>query len=295
MKLKTLVLATLLTVTATASYAGNFVQLTNGNGTILSTVNGGIKSGAQNPNADQFHLLVQDATYLAGYEASNPNGFVVASTIDYATHVGNPNNPANIKSTGTLTLLDWRVTTGVDLSPGSKQATVYDFVYQDSADGKLVFATRYLNQVANNEEANFLYRYNFSTTGTYTPQVAWLFSSDNDLRLYEAALTDDHSFNSVVSYNQNVVRQKGDFSVSEGNPWSGLFLVKTDAQYYSLGSKAIGYFQAGEEGQPVVGGFISGFVASATAVPEPQSYALMMAGLSLVGIAARRRKNQGAA
>jgi len=292
MKLKSLAISALLACSATTVYAGNFVQLTNGNGSTLTAANGGIKNGAQNVNSDQFNLLVNSATYLPGLDSSNPDGDIVASVINYSTYSGNPSNASNITGSGTLNLLSWRVTTGVDLSPGSAQADIYDFVYRDSADNKLVFATRYLNRVDNNEEANYLYRSNFSTSGTYAPQVAWLFSSDNDLRMYQAALTDDTALGLSAGYDQNIVRQKGDFSLSEGNPWSGLFLVKSDALYYTVGSNAIGYFQAGEEGQPKVGGFINGFVAVTVPVPEPENYALMMLGLGVIASIVRRQNKQ---
>lgn len=262
MRLKKIAIATLLAVGATSAYAGSFVQLTNGNGTTLTSANGGLKNGAQNVNSDIFNLLVTGATYEAGYSSSNVDGDVVARTINYSTYSGNPSVAANITGGGTLNLLNWQVARGVDLSPGSKQADIFDFVYQDSASGNLVFATRYLNRVDNNEEANFLYRYNFSTTANYKPQVAWLFSTDNDLRMYQAALTSSTSLGLSTPYNSGVVRQKGDFSLSEGNPWSGLFLVKSDATAYTIKNGTIGFFQAGEEGQPKVGGTIAGYAAT---------------------------------
>ncbi|HPH06944.1 MAG TPA: FxDxF family PEP-CTERM protein [Methylotenera sp.] len=275
----------MLALSASSANAGNFFQLTEGAGGVLTTGNGGLKNGVQNANADPFYIITTSATYLPGLDISNSTGDIVASVLNYQTfnRVGTTNVPTG---TGTLNLLDYRVTTGVDLAPGSAQADIYDFVYRDSTDNSLVFATRYLNRQDNNEEANYLYRYNFTLDG-YNPQVAWTFSGNNDLRMYQAGLTDDHSFNASVPFQDNVVRQKGDFSVSEGNPWSGLFLVKTNATAYELGNKAIGFYQAGEEGQAVVGGFISGYVA---AVPEPDTYAMMLAGLGLMGFVARRRR-----
>lgn len=262
MRLKKITIATLLAISASSAYAGSFVQLTDGNGTTLTSANGGIKSGAQNSNSDIFNLLVTSATYVNGYSNLNVDGDVVASTINYSTYSGNPSVAANITGGGTLNLLDWQVSRGVDLSPGSQQADVFDYVYQDSVSGNLVFATRYLNRVDNNEEANYLYRYNFSTTANYKPQVAWLFSTDNDLRMYQAALTNSTSLGLSAPYSSNVVRQKGDFSLSEGNPWSGLFLVKSDAKAYTIKNGTIGFFQAGEEGQPKVGGTIAGYAAT---------------------------------
>ncbi|WP_047534507.1 PEP-CTERM sorting domain-containing protein [Methylotenera sp. N17] len=294
MKLKSIALAVALITSAASASAGNFVSLTDGVGGVLTTGNGGILNGANSP-ADRFYIETVSATYLAGYDpivrdidtfeyiSGNAAGEVVATAINYRTYTG-----TNTTGTGTLTLLDWRVTTGVDLAPGSAQADIFDFVYRDSADNSLVFATRYLNVVNNNEEANYLYRYNASTGGV-SPSVAWTFATDYDLRMYQAAQTSDYTYNGTVALDETAVRQKGDFSVSEGNPWSGLFFVKTNATNYALGDKAIGFFQAGEEGQSVVGGYIGGYVA-VTAVPEPESYAMMLAGLGVMGAVARRRR-----
>jgi hypothetical protein len=281
-------LAAALIVGATTAYAGNFVTLTNGNGTNLTSANGGIQTGTNNPNSDKFYIQTVNSTYVDGYAYggfANPgNGEVVASSIDYRTFAG-----ATTISTGTLTLLDWQVTRNVPLLEGIPQAAIFDFVYRDSSDNTLVFGTRYLNVVNNNQEANYLYRAGFED---YSASAAWTFSTDYDLRMYQAALSSDYTYDSSILYDADVVRQKGDFSVSEGNPWSGLFLVKTNATDYILGDKAIGFYQAGEEGQSVVGGFIGGFVPTTiAAVPEPENYALMVAGLGLVGFASRRKKD----
>ena len=278
MKLKTLMLATLMAVGANAANAGQFVTLTSGNGTNLSVANGGLVSGANSLNADKFYIEnLASSTYLAGYEYGSDNG-TIATTLNYRAFTG-----AN-STFGTLTLVDYRITEDVTLLPGVPQATVFDYVYRDSTDGKLVFGTRYMNLVDNDQEVNYLYRQgaggNVSTS--------WTFLSDFDLRMYQAGQTSDHSYNASVSYVDGIVRQKADISVSEGNPWSGLFLVKTDAVNYGLGSNAIGYYQAGEEGQSVVGGFMTGFVAAP--IPEPENYAMMMLGLGVVALARRQKK-----
>lgn len=284
MKLKAILLASLLAIGASSANAGQFVSLTAGVGGDLSLANGGLINGINNPNRDVFYIEnLTSTTYLSGYEYNSDDG-VVATSLNYRTFATTTGNPTI--STGTLTLLDWRVSENVTLLPGIAQATVFDYVYRDSADGKLVFGTRYMNLVDNDQEVNYLYRQGAGDN----PSVAWTYLSDFDLRMYQAGQTSDFTYDTVVDYEAGIVRQKADISVSEGNPWSGLYLVKTDAVNYGLGANAIGYYQAGEEGQSIVGGFMAGFIA--TPVPEAETYALMMAGLGLVGAAARRRKTK---
>lgn len=287
MQVKSIALSILLAAGATSASAGNFVTLRTDLPS-LTPANGGLVNGINNTNADVLYIETTASTLLDGYNdttqfSEGGTGDVVASSISYRSYTG-----STTTGTGTLTLLDWRVTNDVPLLEGEPQASVYDFVYRDSADGKLVFATRYLNRVDNDQEANFLYRYGF--TG-FSTAAAWTFLTDSDLRQYQAGRTSSTSTSILgIPFDGDAVRQRGDFSVSEGNPWSGLFFVKTDAQYYALGDKAIGYFQAGEEGQEKVGGFIGGYVASSTPpVPEPETCALLLAGLGLIGYAARRR------
>lgn len=287
MKLKSIALATLLAISASSAFAGNFVTLTSGVNGQLSTGNGGLITGANNVNSDKFYIQTTNSTYLINDQV---NGDVVASSIDYRAFTG-----GTTTTTGTLTLLDWRVTTGVDLSATSQdQFDIYDFVFRDSADNKLVFGSRYLNRLANGQEANYVYRIGAGTNAS----VAWTFMTDDDLRIYQAGLTADTTFNGTttaanpntyVPYDANTVRMKADLSVTEQNPWSGLYLVKTDAVAYALGANALGFFQAGEEGQSPAGAFITGYVA-VTAVPEPESYAMMLAGLGVMGAVARRRR-----
>jgi len=282
-------IAVALALGASSAYAGSFVQLRT-DLEELSVLNGGLINGANAPNADQLYIETTSATYLPGLDQTSippqdgGTGDVVATSINYRTF-----SAGVTTGTGTLTLLDWRVTNDVPLLPGEPQASIYDFVYRDSADNKLVFATRYLNRVDNDQEVNFLYRYGF--TG-YETAAAWTFSTDFDLRMYQAGRTASTSNDAVVPFDADPVRQKGDFSATEGNPWSGLFFVKTNATSYLLGDQAIGFFQAGEEGQDIAGGFIGGYIP--TPVPEPETYAMLLAGLACVGLALRRRRTERA-
>ena len=301
MQLRNVVLATALSLSGFAAHAGDFTAVptrtTPGPATLVS--------GVQNPSADRLYLEVRDTpdpstgTIIPGMSFADAAN-LIPSSIDYnarATAVPRP-----VLATGTLTLLDYRVTNDITLpvvnSSGQptgaedKIGNLYDFVFRDSRDNKLVFGTRILlgqslEQLGNvgNSELNFVYRYGFDG---FDASAAWLFV-DNDLRLYEVSRTESFSYTSQP-YNEDVIRMKSDISVLEGNPFSGLYLIKTDAEYYTLDNIGVGYYQAGEEGQAVVGKTLAGFVPSSTPpVPEPSEYAMFLAGLGLIGQVARRR------
>lgn len=282
MKLKTLALATMLTLGSAAAHAGNFVTLTNGENGTLTSANGGVVNGANAPTGDKLYIEnLASSTYLAGHEYGSD--VTIASVLNYRTFTG-----ATTTGTGSLTLLDWSLTENFVLVGNVAQGKVYDFVYRDSTDGKLVFGSRFINQTDNNQEANYLYRGGFAGQ---TVSSAWTDLSFYDLRQYSAARTDDYSFSLSPSYVDDIVRQKADVSVTENNPWSGLYLVKTNYTNYTTGANAIGIYQAGEEGQTPAGSFINGFipVASVVAVPETDTYAMLLAGLGIMSFVARRR------
>lgn len=268
-------------------------------------------SGAGNVLGDKLYLKVPDARAATAttpaykpilYSSGNSK---VPLAIDYfatewRSQAGVPARGTHTAQ-GTLTLVDSHVTFGASLG-GVAIGDVYDFVFRDSRDNTLVFGTRVeLGQKPTYDqdaELNFLYRYGFVEGSTvFKTDIAWTFLGNTDLRLYNAARADLRSLIGTPTLNLNAVSFQSDINLSEGNPFSGLYLIKTDATAYKTMAGAIGYFQAGEEGQALLYNTIAGFaptvpppvVVPNLPVPEPSEYALFLAGLGLIGVVARRR------
>ena len=282
MKFRLKLIVAALAFGATAAVAGDFQPLAT-----APVNNVPLVVGANNSNVDKLYLNALDITL------QSPE---VPGSIDYQAfkRVGSVNVPTG---TGTLTLLDYRYTPDFVFSndPGTPIGDLYDFVFRDSRDNSLVFGTRVRLGVtadqSDDSELNFVYRYGLTEgSTTFSAAAAWLFTGDSDLRAYTAGRTASNSLTGAPHYDNNTVRFQSDINLSEGNPYSGLFLVKTDARYYKLADRAVGFFQAGEEGQPKVGNTYAGFAPSA--VPEPSTYALMVAGLGVVAWSVRRRRTQ---
>jgi hypothetical protein len=269
--LSTLVAATLVATAGVAS-AGDFQAL---------PTTGALVTGTNNPNRDRLYVEATNIVF-------DPSDDQAPVSIDYRAFVNS--TPFATIATGTLTRIAYRFTEDIELD-GEEIGHLYDFVFQDSRDGKLVFGMRTRLGVEDDHdddsELNFLYRYGMTEgTTVFAPSAAWLFVSDSDLRAYSAGSTDSDALTGATPYDADTVRFQSDINLEEGNPDSGLFLVKTDAMFYRTVDRAIGVFQAGEEGQPRVGSDFAGFAPSA--VPEPSTYALM--GLGLVGVAAVARR-----
>ena len=156
-----------------------------------------------------------------------------------------------------------------------KVGTITDYVLQDTRDNNLVFAMRVIldptvNGAANQYEINNLFRFGF--TG-YSAAIGWSRGSSADLRLYNGTRTRQRFLTAEpFTFDPDVVRLQSDVNVSEGNPRSGFFFIKTDAPSYTTQADAISLYQAGEEGQQLNEVFLSGFVpavASTTPVPLP--------------------------
>lgn len=257
-------------------------------------------SGGNNIDGDKLYLKTLSITPRAG-NAFVPSSITYAPT-EWRAPAQGGTVPRGTAGTGsTLTLLDFHVTTGITL--GSQTiGDAYDFVFRDSRDQKLVFGSRFvLGQspgYRQDAELNFMYRYGFKEGDkVFSTDVAWTFYGNSDLRLYNASRSDKRSLTGVATLDLNAVSFQADVNPSEGNAFSGLYLVKTDATAYKTLANALGYYQAGEEGQPLLYRSISGFaptvpipVVVPSPVPEPSGYALLLAGLGLTGVMARRAR-----
>ena len=178
--------------------------------------------------------------------------------------------------------------------------TLTDSVFTDTTDGSLVLSMRIdLNptlpegggQVINETELNFFLR--AGNTG-YTVQAASSERREGGNRLYNVARTTAKVLGGSTPFDPDVVRFQTDINVSEINPTSRYFHLKTSAECYAEQANAIELNQAGEEGQPNVSIFIPGFVSSecsAEEVPLPWLGIFVLAILfSLIGgVAARFR------
>ncbi len=254
MKFRHAIAAGVALATSAPAFAGDFQTLLSPTGS--STV-APLVVGSNNPNADRLYLETGSISFLSSD---------VPSVIDYNAFA-RVNGVRQEIGSWTLSLIDYRYTPDVKFDGQTQPiGDMYDFVYRDSRDQKLVFGTRLKLGVSETQqddaELNFIYRYGLGS-GSYNPKAAWLFTSDADLRMYTAGRTASSSLTAAATFDADTVRYQSDVNLSEGNPYSGLFLLKTDASSYSLDNdKAIGFFQAGEEGQPRVGGTYGGFVPS---------------------------------
>jgi hypothetical protein len=254
----------------TPAWAGGFVTLT--------TTPPLRKFGAQNPAADQFKLA----------EGVSTGG-------------GNYAPPSN------LTQLEARQSS--IMYQGSKVGTLFDFVFRDTTDNQLVFGSRVVLEPIVNGQANIFEINDFYRSGNngFTIAAAWSRGSDLDLRMYSAARTTKDLLGGADTFDPDIVNMRSDINVSEGNPRSGYYYLRSSASHYTLSAgtgtcgatnKTYGFRirQSGEEQQPITDICFDAFVPSSQppavseSVPIPL-WALVMlaAGLALAGLRARRR------
>lgn len=146
--------------------------------------------------------------------------------------------------------------------------TLIDQVLLDASVNRLVFATRLVLDatvagVQNVYEVNDFLRRGFTGVAV---EAGWTRASDRDLRMYAAARTSTLFGQGTRLYDPDVVLMQSDINVSEGNPWSAVNMLRTDAAFFDTRADGISLFQGGEEGQPLNLVTLAGFAPSA-AIP----------------------------
>lgn len=136
-----------------------------------------------------------------------------------------------------------------------------DYVFVDTTTNSVVIGSRLFfgtrpDGQRNIAEANDIFRYGYSG---FTVQAGWTRLSDSDLRLYSVASSNKGLGQGADVYSDNVVDFRSDINASEGNPLSGLYLVRTNATAFKVISNAIEIRQGGEEGQSVLSVKLAGY------------------------------------
>lgn len=191
---------------------------------------------------------------------------------------------------------------------GSAVGSFIDSVWLDSASNSYIIGSYFQldDDTKGITEINSIVRSGFADyTGTIS--AAWIFASDiydtapaDGYRLRDPARSDfKQSYvaataNAGSYYDSDKVAIRTDVSTGEDNPNSGLYLLKISADQYRIDwtTNAVHIVQgasSSENGRIRQDMFLSGFAV--TAVPEAETYAMMMAGLGLIGTIVRRRKS----
>lgn len=179
------------------------------------------------------------------------------------------------------------------LYDGTDIGLFQDYVYRSNTDGHLLFASQFTLDVEEQNgytlEINDIFRAGF--TG-YDVSVGW-YDSDLGTRLRSAAHSSVGRTRPQLPdiYSDDIVNLRTDVSIEEGNPSTAWYVIKTNATQFDYLVDAVSVTQAaGTAGDdpPFRAATFEGFAP--VPVPEPSEYAMLLAGLGILGVATARRK-----
>ncbi|WP_124551945.1 PEP-CTERM sorting domain-containing protein [Methylophilus methylotrophus] len=247
--------------TSTSAYAGGFVEILN--------------NGVRTPGS--VNDLQEDPFYISG---GIPSTWSLLNTATSAVY-----SPTN----------------------GNEVGSFIDSVWFESSTNSYIIGSYFklLNDTNGITEINSIVRTGYSEVDTLS--AAWTSASvvygqgnATGYRLRDPARSDYRApyvagdANAGLYQDLDKVAFRTDVSTGEGNPNSGLYLLKFSAEglTYQWTNNAVHIVQgasSSENGRIRQDMWLSGFAV--TAVPEAETYAMMMAGLGLIGTIARRRKS----
>jgi hypothetical protein len=169
-------------------------------------------------------------------------------------------------------LLDSKVT---NISNASYNGIARTAVYQNATDGGLDFYYQFSNNASSINGVERFTGFNFGSLGASAVNV---FQTDAAFGVFAAGSEkSDYADRTVANVIAFSFVPNGASKVTPGTT-SFTQIIRTDAKFYQPGNFGI---------LDGIGDNAPGFAA---AVPEPETYALLLAGLGMVGTIIRRRK-----
>jgi hypothetical protein len=179
------------------------------------------------------------------------------------------------------------------LIDGNDIGLFQDYVYRHT-DGHLLFASQFTLEVEEQNgytlEFNDVFRAGFAG---YDASVAWFGVGD---RLRSAAHSSVGRTRPQVPdvFSDDIVNMRTDVSIEEGNPSTAWYVIKTDATAFRYLDGAVSITQAAGSAPDFDPPFkIAQFEGFAPApIPEPSEYAMLAAGLGILGVLQARRRRK---